>query len=355
MVRPEDIVTRAIAALIGVIAGSAQLLGAQGVASLTGTVRDTAGFPLAGAEVILDNKRIVTTPQGAFRFDSLRVGTYLITIRQMGYAALRSPVTVRREISHYDYVLHRATHVLPTVYVEASREGIYGTVGDTSLRPLAGVRVQVAGRGGGEAVTDSTGRFAFPLAIEGEHVVRTVHPGYAEERLFVELKKREGVELAIRLRPSRVIASRADEVAVHELGRRLVANLAGDRLSASQLNRYGSLGLCEVNRIAAGVGRRTDSLTIIINGTLILEKRSVRDLCSWQAAEVQLVEFGEDICRDVTRTLVDMLNVWCTNFTGKERVSSATSLRGALAGGAGGGRIRTQRPGVPFVVIWEKR
>jgi len=347
-----------IAAVIGVITGSAQLLGAQGFGPVTGTVRDTAGLPLAGAEVTLDDKRLTTTSQGGFRFDSLRVGTHLITIRLVGYAALRSAVTVRSEISHYNYVLHRAAHVLPTVSVEARRGGIYGTVGDTAFRPLVGVKVQLAGRGGGDGVTDPSGRFAFPLAIQGQYVVRTVHPGYAEERLFVELKKREGAELAIWLRPSREIASRADEVAVHDLGRRLVANLPGDRLSASQLNRYGSLGLCEVMGIAARVRRPADSLTIIVNGIFILEKRSVRDLCSWQAAEVELVEFGENICRDVTRSLVDMLNVWCINFTGERPVAgSARDLRRRLdeVPGGGGRRIKTQRPGGPFVVIWERR
>lgn len=181
-------------------------------------------------------------------------------------------------------------------------------------------------------------------------MVRTVHPGYAEERLFLEVKKREGMELAIRLRPSREFASRADEVAVEELGHRLVANLPRDRLNGSELKRYGSLGLCDVFRIAARVRRPEDSLTIIVNGTTVLEKRSVRDLCSWQAEEVELVEFGEDICRDVTRTLVDMLNVWCYNFGGARRDFGDGSIRPGE-----GGRIRTQRQSGPFVVIWERR
>ncbi|HEV8711499.1 MAG TPA: carboxypeptidase-like regulatory domain-containing protein [Candidatus Binatia bacterium] len=343
---------RSVAVAIGVLVSSAGVLAAQNLGSITGTVRDTAGVALAEAEVILANKRVLTTPQGGFRFDSLPVGTHLITIRLVGYAALRSPVTVRTGISYYNYVLHPAARVLPPLYAEARRSGIYGTVGDTSYTPLAGVRVQLAGRGGGDAFTDASGHFAFPSAIEGQYVVRAVHPGYAEERLFIELKKREGVALAIRLRPSREMASRADEVAVYDLGRRLVANLSGDRLSASQLNRYGSLGLCEVSRIARRIRASTDGLTIIVNGTTVLEQRSARDLCSWQAAEVELVEFGDTICRDVTRTLVDMLNVWCTKFT-KGPVDFRGS--GTPFPGGSGGRIRTQRSGGPFVVIWERR
>jgi hypothetical protein len=344
--------TRPIAAVIAVLVGSAQVLAAQGLGSITGTVRDTAGVALAGAEVIFGNKNLLTTPQGGFRFDSLPVGIHLITIRLVGYAALRSPVAVRTGISHYNYVLHSAPLVLPTVSVEARRAGIYGTVGDTSFQPLAGVKVQLAGRGAGEAITAPSGGFVFPVTSEGQYIVRIVHPGYAEERLFVELMKGKGVELAIRLRASRVIASRTDEVAVHELGRRLVANLSTDRLSASQLKRYGSFGLCEMKGIAGRLNAKPDGLTIVLNGTVVLENMSVRDLCSWHADEVELVEFGDTVCRDVTRTLVDMLNVWCTRFTKEPPDRSPGALRRFRDGTS---EVRTQRPGGPFVVIWERR
>jgi hypothetical protein len=48
--------------------------------------------------------------------------------------------------------------------------------------------------------------------------------------------------------------------------------------------------MCEVNRIAASIARgRWDSLTIIVNGTFVIEKRSIKDLCAWRASEVELV------------------------------------------------------------------
>jgi hypothetical protein len=235
------------------------------------------------------------------------------------------------------------------VVAEARRSGIYGTVGDTNLRPLAGVRVQLAGRGGGDALTDERGRFAFPVP-EGQYVVSIAHPGYAEEHRFLELKKQQGVELAILLRPSTQVASRADAVAFQELGHRLVANLPSDRLSAAQLDRYGSLGLCDVSRIAARIREsgQPDSITIILNGTFILEGMSLRDVCSWQATDVELVEFGDDICRDVTRTLVEMLGVWCVGFIREPTLGAGRSIRS-------NNRIRAQRRPGPFVVIWEKR
>ena len=141
--------TKPVAAVFAVLVGFAQVLAAQGLGTITGTVRDTAGVALAEAEVLLDNKRLLTTPQGGFRFDSLSVGSHFITIRRVGYVALHSRVAVRTGSWHYNYVLQPATPVLPTLYVEARRTGIYGTVGDSSLKPLAGVKVQLAGRGGG--------------------------------------------------------------------------------------------------------------------------------------------------------------------------------------------------------------
>ena len=112
-------------------------------------------------------------------------------------------------------------------------------------------------------------------------------------------------------------------------------------------------------RVAEGVGKE-DNVIIILNGTTVMENRSVRDLCAWQADDVELVEYGRDICRDVTRTLVDLLNVWCRNFQGEPRADnvgrgSMHDPRGLITGGAGGGRIKTQKATGPFIVIWERR
>ena len=308
---------RPLVAATAFLIGSAQGLAAQGFGSVTGFVRESAGSPLAGAEVTLDNKSTTTNSLGGFRLDSLAVGNHIITIRLPGYAPLRSPIVVRAGVWQYNFVLSPAAQQLPTIYAEAGRSGIYGTIGDTSYQPLAGVRVHVAGRGGGEAVTDSSGRFAFPAAVRGQYVVRAARPGYSDERLFVELDKGEGVELAIRLRPSLTPPARADEVAIQDLGRRLAVNLPGDRINAGELNRYGTMPLCDVSRIAGRIRRASDSLTIIVNGTSVLEGRSVRDLCAWQAAEVELLEYGESVCRDdsqprgpVERMVHEVQRIW---------------------------------------------
>jgi hypothetical protein len=284
----------------------------------------------------------------------------------VGYLPLRRLVIVGTGSAHHDFVLESVIPVLPPVIVAARRTGIYGTVGDTALRPLAGVRVLIGGNNGGTVTTDSGGRFSLPTAGPGQHVVDITHPGYAEERLFVEVQKDDGVELGIRLRPSQWPPSRADQIASQDLGRRLALNMPADRLGATELKRYESLGLCEVPRIGESIAKligrwprpeADTALTIVVNGTDVLERMSVRALCSWKASEVQLVEFMPHVCRDVTRTLVYLLNVWCQDFTGPSRpIVDPGRRRGippVLRGG--GGAISGQNPGGPLVVIWERR
>jgi hypothetical protein len=350
--------TKPIPALLALLLGSAQLLSAQELGSITGTVRDTGGVAIAGAEVLVGSKRTLTTAQGRFLVDSLPEGSHFLTIRLVGYAPMRTPVAVRPGVNQYSYVLHAAVQSLPTLSVEARRTGLYGTVGDSAFAPLAGAQVQVAGRGGGEAVTDSAGRFSFPRASEGPYAVRIVLPGYAQERLFVELKKDEGMELGIRLRSSFAMIPAMDQVAIQDLGRRLVTNLRSDRLNASQLVRYGSLGICDLPGFVTRLRIPAEGITIILNGTVILEKMDASALCSWRASDVELVEFGDTVCRDATRTLVDLLNVWCTGLTRRrDDADPSLSLRERVRAmdNQQRGIERIQRPGGPFVAIWERR
>ena len=126
------------------------------------------------------------------------------------------------------------------------------------------------------------------------------------------------MELGIRLRSSRAFATRADDVAVEELGRRLVTNLERDRLNATQLERYGTLGLCDLPGFVSRLRVRADQLTIIVNGTFILEKHAgvlaVPDLGDGLRRAVELL-IGVPCARldaqSWTRISVYLLNVWC--------------------------------------------
>jgi hypothetical protein len=282
-----------------------------------------------------------------FRFDSLRPGQYLITIRKIGYTPLRSRIEIGRADSmEIEYAMEQTAPTLPTIVVEGRRAGIFGTVGDTAYRAIRGARVQVVGPGGGEVLTDSAGRFAVPTAGGGTYVVRVTFPGYAERRILVELEKRGGRELGIHLAPSRRVASRADDHALQDLRIRLGVGLERERLTETQLTRYASVALCDVPQIQEAIGRnRNISIAFSLNGVTIDTSADVAALCAWRADEVALVEFGKDPCRDASKTIATLTRTWCS---GRSRNVPRSIM-------SGGQRVSTQSAGKPYVIVWEKR
>ncbi|MGH7561854.1 MAG: hypothetical protein ACRENB_12645 [Gemmatimonadales bacterium] len=97
--------------------------------------------------------------------------------------------------------------------------------------------------------------------------------------------------------------------------------------------------LCDLPRIRSETGTET---TIILNGVTVLKEFS---LCAFRADEVELVEFGKDVCADPTQSIAQLVGVTCS---GRNRAAPRS-----LAGG--GGRIATQGQLGGYVISWEKR
>jgi hypothetical protein len=324
-------------------------LSAQQYRSIGGTVRDTAGAPLEGAELLFGNRSVSTNAQGAYRIDSLRIGNVFLTVRFAGYVPIRATIRIEpTRPNDLSFVMTRAPFLLPPIVTEVRRTGIYGAVGDTFQRPLRGVRVQVAGVNGGVKFTDSLGAFAFPAADRGAYLVRMTYPGFGERRFPVELNPGEGRQIVAVLSPSRVSASREDDQVFDDLRRRLAFGLRRNFLTPDELTRYGSQGLCEIPRIFAMVGRFSTTTTVLLNGTTTLYNFPVSSLCAWRADDVSLVEFGADVCADVTGTIAQGLSApaWCSGRTRNVPRS---------IGGGSRGRSRAQSSGSSYLIIWEKR
>lgn len=316
------------------------LLPATGAAQLQtvrGTVRDSlTGAPLAGADVLLGSRLAATNAEGAFRLDSIAPGPHYVTVRFAGYVPIRTRLVVlTARPTVLDYRMDPAPFLLPPVVTELRRVGIFGAVGDTTRKPLAGARVEVAGVNGGSAITDARGGFSFPAADRGTYLVRITHPGYGERQFALELAPGEGRQVVVVLTPSKRRASRAETQALEALSNRLAFGLRWNRLTPSELARYGSQGLCSIPRVAVELGQGDSYTTIILNGVTVLERFPVSSLCGWRADEVALVEFGRDLCDDVTGSIALSLPVpaWCI---GPSR-------------GIGGGRAAS------YAIIWEKR
>ena len=339
---------RLVASLVTLLVLISPPLAAQQYRTIRGTVRDTSGAPLEGAELLFGSRTVSTNAQGAYRIDSLRLGNVFLTVRYAGYVPIRAMIRIEEtRPNDLSFVMTRAPFLLPPIVTEARRTGIYGAVGDTFQRPLRGVRVQVAGVNGGVKFTDSLGAFAFPAADRGAYLVRMTYPGFGERRFSVELNPGEGRQIVAVLTPSTVSASFLDDQAFDDLRHRLAFGLRRNFLTPDELNRYAGLGLCEVPRIFSMVGRLGSTTTVILNGTTTLYQFPVTSLCAWRADDVSLVEFGGDVCSDVTGTLGQALSgAWCSGRTRNVPRSM---------GGGSMGRSRGQPGGTSYIVIWEKR
>jgi hypothetical protein len=303
--------------------------------SVQGFVVDTSGTALENVEIVIGQRQTRTDARGFFRVDDVPTGRHLISLRLVGYRPVHTELAVLTTgVTEVTFHLVPAVPQLPSIVVEATRTGIYGAVHDSAYRPIAGARVQVLGRGGGSISTDSAGRFAFPAANRGVYLVRITRAGYRERLLTVELEPGKGQEFFVRLMQGRHQESRMTTVALQDLQRRLVWGLRREFLTAQDLRRYRRLGLCDIARVKAELGsRRNATTTVIVNGVTVYRSFPVTSLCLWNADEVELVEFGRDVCRDVTGSIALLLGGWCSP----------------------GRRGRSQSGGTGYIVIWERR
>ena len=100
------------------------LLTAQSVAaqsSVTGIVRDSAGRPIASAEVVIEalSKRAIADPNGRYILTDVPAGLRLIRARMLGYVPVANMVRVTAgESAQSDFVLERVPQQLDTVLVK---------------------------------------------------------------------------------------------------------------------------------------------------------------------------------------------------------------------------------------------
>lgn len=204
-----------------------------------------------------------------------------------------------------------AAVLLPTIVVQGQRGGIYGKVGDTAYRALPGAQVTLLGPGGSEVLSDSLGSFAFPKLSDGTYMLRVSKPGFTERRISVELRSGKGKEFTFLLAPEpHPRFAPGEGAALFDLGRRLALGFRRERMVATELERYGSLSVCDVPRVRSLIG--TGQIGVL-NGADTLAPRQV---CAWRMDELELIEF----------------------------------MAGGLARGPGG-----PRRSAGYVIIWEKR
>lgn len=264
------------------------------VQTVYGVVRQLgdSSIRIAGAEIQIGRRRATSDSLGRFRIDSLPLQKIALRVRRIGYYAVHSRIdVVAGPPIDVDFRMEQSPTFLPTLEVQARRTGVYGKVGDASLRILPNAQVSVIGPGGGDALTDSTGSFAFPKAHGGTYLVSVRYQGAADRRTVVEVPKGSGKELTFRLTSAREEQTPpAMGAALFELRRRLAFEKRINRMAPAELGRFEDMRLCDIPKLRSRAG---EYATVILNGVEVLEDVSI---CYWRADEIALIEFCGSQC-----------------------------------------------------------
>src|SRR5260221_3618777 len=134
--------------LLAAVPSAAQGPQAQGKGSLTGHIVSSlaGGAPIPGAAVALDSTswKTATDSAGAFHFDSLTPGTYILQVRAIGYEPGTWRVRLRPDqVLDHAFPLDPAAVSLPEVSVKGRTPQLLRRFADFERRRHAGMGVFV--------------------------------------------------------------------------------------------------------------------------------------------------------------------------------------------------------------------
>lgn len=150
--------------------------------TLSGTVRDNAGPPLAGVHVVLEGavaRAVDTNEQGHYEFSNLPAGTFEMQFSKNGYNSARRTVSLTSDV-----VLDIALDApLPPRYT------LSGTVRTPWNEPLGDVGVEAVADGQvrGGSTTTPGGAYEMPGLAPIDYLVRVTKWGYSAPDARVSL------------------------------------------------------------------------------------------------------------------------------------------------------------------------
>jgi hypothetical protein len=209
---------------------------------MIGIVRDTSGFPIPGAEVIIPGltRRLITNERGIFRFDDVPRGKHSMRARKLGYAPQIREFMVDTAGGVAEFDLVPIARALPTVVTSADRPGISGVVGDTAFVgiPAATVRLLANGR---QVATDSLGGFYLP-AEPGKYMLSISKPGFMTKIASVTVPSDSGRRITAWLQPQVGVIPVREAHNIDDLQSRMAWNKPEDHLyyTHEDLVRFGS-------------------------------------------------------------------------------------------------------------------
>jgi hypothetical protein len=282
------------------------------VHTVRGVVRNVDGTPVSGAEITLASPHRVaqTDSAGRFRLDSVPAGERRLRVRRIGYLSTNPLVAVpQTEGATLQVILLQIAQQLDPLVVAIDRRAIRGVVGDTGYRALPGTMVELLGTPR-YMVTDSVGRFAFAELKPGHYMLRVSRVGYVARLIPLEIAG-GGHDLSVFLHEFHSgdfdwANSGEAPSALSDLSTRLAMEPRRTRMTRAELERYGSAALCDIPRLRV---RGHPYPSILIRGATEIKNAS---LCQWDAEQIDLIEFGDDPCRESAKSIAARLGIWCS-------------------------------------------
>ena len=248
---------------------------------LTGTITDTAGRPLAGADIIVvgTSQRARSREDGRFAVAGIPAGDVEVVFRKLGYEATdftlhvvaQTTVSVAVKLGPVSQKLDAVT-ISATVFNELG-----GWVIDAAGEPIGGAEVAIDGSGR-SARTRGDGTFLFLDVAPGRYLLRVRRMGFRPQQRGLEMVKQIERSITFRLKSLAQELSAVevtaqsgfgarDTVARREfLSRRRMAGMKSDLLTSDDLSRSGRTTLTWVIRERAIGWVKGGSSCVLING-----------------------------------------------------------------------------------------
>jgi hypothetical protein len=159
-----------------------------------------------------------TDDNGNYRLTGASAGSWLVTMRRIGFAADSSRVQLGDGLDIYSRQLHPLVAFLGEQRITDSWLGVHGVVGDRDYQPLSDATVEIVGRQD-EARTTVDGQFALPQMAGASVLLRVRAPGFDPRLVSALIPESGAVELSVLLDRSGETA--ANDVIADELDRRM--------------------------------------------------------------------------------------------------------------------------------------
>ena len=173
-----------------------------GPRTLVGIVLDTLGNPVDSAELLVASlkRHAMSGPDGTFRFDDVKPGSYEIAARRIGYYPQVRAVTVGDSGGVVSFSLAPGVRALPPVVTSVPLGGLSGVIGDTAYDIVAGAQIAVVASDK-RTLSDSLGRFHIDLHT-GKYMIQVTRDGYRSRLVSVTIPNDSGRRMTVWLTPS---------------------------------------------------------------------------------------------------------------------------------------------------------